>query len=174
MADYTIRMLIDDNGDELELSIINEVVTAGLPPDQNDQRTRRRVPGRKNSIKGEKKKRHNASHRHPDVVGPHLPFYLINHSGPHNDIIVFECGTDFVVDVSLDDGFDPPQPGSPAAPLNPFGWLFPQTGTAAAPVRGTIDKAAFPGGLSRMDFYKITVWCNGKKLDPDLICESGP
>ena len=173
MAEYTLTLQIDDNGDELEITVAGEVAAAGLPPNQNDQRTRRGVAGKKHAIKDEKKNRHNSSHVHPDVIGPHLPLYLVNHNGAHNDNVVFQCAFAFVVAVSLDPGFDPP-PGGARAPLNPFGWAVPQTGGPGAPINGRINKAGFPGGASRMDFYKITVWCNGKTLDPDLICETGP
>ncbi len=174
MANYEMTIRIEEVGDELELAGPAEVVTGGmLPPGQADQQTRRGVAGHKNNVKKEKKDRHNGNHRHPDVIGPHLPLFLVNHAGPHNDTIIFECAQNFVVDVSLDDGFDPPA-GANAGPQNPFGWLLPQQGGPGNPVRGTINKGAFPGGANRVDFFKCTVWCNGKKLDPDIICEAGP
>ena len=172
MADYEITILIEEVGDELELRVTAEAAGAGLPGTQVDQRTRRLQPGHKNDVKRQKKDRHNGNHKNDDVIGPHLPVFVINHTTPaHNDRVRFQCAADFVVDMSLDDGFDPP-PGN-APPQNPFGWLTPQSGAAAADVVGTINKASFPNG-PRMDFYKCTVWCNGKKLDPDFICEAGP
>lgn len=174
MADYEIRVQIQEVGDEIELTPVvgGEIVTGGaLPAGQADQVTRRGRAGRKNEVKDEKKRRKNGDHQHLDVVGPHLPLFLINHTGPHTDRVVFECTLPFVVDVSLDPGFDPPASGNPG-PMNPFGWLTPQSGGPSSPVTGTINKASFPGG-NRTDFYKCTVWCNGKKLDPDVICESG-
>lgn len=170
---YTITLLIEDVGDELEISVVSEVVTGvPLPAGQADQRTRRQVPTHKNGVKDQKKIRRNPNHRHADVIGPHLPLFLINHSGPADDIVVFQCTFAFVVDVSLDPGFDPPTGANPG-PLNPFGWSTPQSGGPSSSVTGMINKASFPPGADRMDFYKCTVWCNGKKLDPDFICESG-
>ncbi|MBI4474997.1 MAG: hypothetical protein HY646_20185 [Acidobacteria bacterium] len=171
MALYTITVQIDEVGDELEISILGEAVAGGaLPAGLDNQRARRDRGGAKNRVKNEKKARHNHNHRHPDVIGPHLPLFLMKHPGPHDDEVIFQCAQPFIVDVSLDPGFDPPAAGGPA-PQNPFGWLIPQTGDATHPVTGTIVKASFPGG-ARLDFYKLTIWSNGKKLDPDVICES--
>ena len=176
MATYEVIIQIEVIGDEIEMSLLSESGGGSLPGGQADQKTRRGRADKKNDVKKQKKERHNSNHQHPDVVGPHLPIWLFNHSGGDDDKITFRCASDFVVDVSLDDGFDPPG-GAHSAPLNPFGWMTPQKANGGTDISGTINKASFTGiggGAGRMDFYKCTVWTQGKKLDPDLICEAGP
>jgi hypothetical protein len=158
MATNNFEFLIAPVGGELEMTV---VVGEAL-------QTARRTSTRKTRIKNEKKERHHADHKHPDLIGPHTPFILVDKGGD-SDVVVFKCAQPFVIDVERDDGFD--TKGS-NPDRSPFGWTTPQVSTPAGgmhQVTGTYAKNNDDTSLHM--FYKCTVWSNNLKLDPDFICD---
>ena len=158
MAANNFEILITPVGGELEMTV---VVGEAL-------QTARRTSARKAKIKKEKKDRHNSDHKHPDVIGPHTPFILIDKNGD-SDVVVFTCAQPFVIDVEMDTGYD--TKGNPDR--TPFGWATPQ---ASAPVAGGMHQVTATYAKNNDDssvhmFYKCTVWSNSLKLDPDFICD---
>ena len=190
MADFVF--LIKAVGGELEFSLVSENPAGTQKNRRNGNSGNPRAPGgtlRKDFIKAERDIRSRPGQSEPDFVGPHLPIILVDDPGATIDNVEFRCEQPFVIDVEIDLIFT--RPAGASSPRSPFhvqgapgSDLFPtpkssvaETAAPPAPipplathvVRGTLKKGN-DGPRNHM-FYKCTIWSNGLKLDPDMICD---
>ena len=179
-----ITLLIETIGDELEVTVETE-----NPP--NTQKGRRGAPitgkphGRSREIKEQKiNRRQHADGGHDDThlsAGPHQTMILLE---GQSDRVTFKCAKPFVVDVEFDPAYqDPHEPEPRRSPFKD--WNTPQSSKQETPASPHLafgefinDKREDSAGHSidgtrptDYRFYKMTVWCDGLKMDPDWYCD---
>ena len=186
MAD--IVLLIERIGDELEVSVESDTSPAA-PTDNQKARRGATAPGKAHGrgreiLEQKRKRKHGGAggHDHDLSSGPHQTMILVEGQG---DKVTFKCDKLFTVDVEFDPAYLAPGDDEPRR--SPFlGWDTPQTGKQEGGAGPFIVPAAAFNNDKRQDsgghsidntrptdhhFYKMTVWSEGLKLDPDWYCD---
>jgi hypothetical protein len=186
---------IDIVGNEIEVTIESENAEGLDPRDPQDQEGRRRSfrgnsgQRRKDYFAHQRQTRELPTRKHPDLMGPHIPIFLLELPNNHEDKIVWKCASPFVVDVEMDTGYgpDPNAPANSNPPRSPMAnsrgelWSTPQASQLVndpqSPYNGSHVVQAVYSKVTHAKhhiFYKCTIWCNGLKYDPDFYCDAGP
>jgi hypothetical protein len=174
-------LLIKRVGDELEVSVESET-----PDDSQEKRrdgkARDKDHGRSREIK--EQKRHRRQHSggggdHADLgAGPHQTMILLEDK---KDKVTFKCDRPFTIDVEFDPDYQDFHKPDPRR--SPFGWTTPQSSAfdgAKHVVKATYDddeRKDSKGNKidetrpSDYHFYKMTLWCDDLKMDPDWYCD---
>jgi hypothetical protein len=178
MAEY--ELFIEKIGGELEVSLVREDAQGDMT--QGTQKQRRGfVSGgksRNEKIREAKESRRLEHARQIDLVGPHIPIIIRDLPGAANDTVIWKCNAAFIVDVEVDDGYKK-DTGAPNPPRSPFvntvtGQDFSVMPQAAQAVGGVfVVTGKVTKGTQAPDhmFYKMTIWSQGLKLDPDFFCD---
>jgi hypothetical protein len=89
-----------------------------------------------------------------------------------NDTLEWEYADPFWIDVDFDPAFDP-EPGAPPHPFTNGSWpsrLMKSTLSGGKHgLSGTFDQGN--SDVYKQTFYKYTIWADGLKHDPEIICE---
>jgi hypothetical protein len=184
MAEY--ELTIAKNGDELEVSLTNENPQGDAQ--QGTQKQRRAFdPGgagskpRNQRIREAKDERRVDHAKHIDLVGPHVPMIVRDLPGgpANNDTVTWTSDHEFMVDVEIDDGYSKAK-GFPNPPRSIFvntvtGQNFSEMPQKSQQVAANVHQVTgrVVKGTQAPDhlFYKMTIWSQGLKLDPDFFCD---
>ena len=106
------------------------------------------------------------------------PIIIRDLPGASNDTVIWKSNAAFIVDVEVDDGYKK-DTGAPNPPRSPFvntvtGQDFSVMPQAAQAVGGVfVVTGKVTKGTQAPDhmFYKMTIWSQGLKLDPDFFCD---